>query len=117
MDDRTAARAANADTVRVTVVSTWCDPPRHVELVLPTGTSIAGAIAACGLPGATDVSGPDAAAGADAGAVGVFSRLRPLADPVCDGDRIEIYRPLRQSAMEARRGRVRAHRTRQSTGR
>lgn len=35
--------------------------------------------------------------------VGVFSQLKKLSDRVCDGDRIEIYRPLLIDPKEARR--------------
>lgn len=35
--------------------------------------------------------------------VGVFSKMKHLADPVADGDRIEIYRPLLIDPKEARR--------------
>ncbi len=39
--------------------------------------------------------------------VGIYSRLRQLDDSVIDGDRIEIYRPLRLDPKEARRRRAR----------
>jgi putative ubiquitin-RnfH superfamily antitoxin RatB of RatAB toxin-antitoxin module len=42
--------------------------------------------------------------------VGVFSQRRTLADPLHDGDRIEIYRPLRIEPKEARRIRVQIQR-------
>ncbi len=35
--------------------------------------------------------------------VGVFGRLRSLDDPLRDGDRVEIYRPLQVDPKEARR--------------
>jgi putative ubiquitin-RnfH superfamily antitoxin RatB of RatAB toxin-antitoxin module len=38
--------------------------------------------------------------------VGVFGELRELDDHVDDGDRIEIYRPLRVDPKEARRRKV-----------
>jgi len=39
--------------------------------------------------------------------VGIFSQLCSLDTVVSNGDRIEIYRPLAQDPMEARRGRLR----------
>jgi putative ubiquitin-RnfH superfamily antitoxin RatB of RatAB toxin-antitoxin module len=39
--------------------------------------------------------------------VGVFGRLRRLDEPVEDGDRVEIYRPLLADPKEARRQRAR----------
>ncbi len=39
-------------------------------------------------------------------AVGIFGERAALGDPVRDGDRIEIYRPLRADPKEARRARA-----------
>jgi hypothetical protein len=39
-------------------------------------------------------------------AVGIFGERAALTDPVRDGDRIEIYRPLRADPKEARRARA-----------
>jgi len=47
--------------------------------------------------------------------VGVFSRPRRLDDPVRDGDRIEIYRPLIVDPKVARRRRAELKRTRGKT--
>jgi uncharacterized protein len=38
--------------------------------------------------------------------VGVFGQLVKLSDPLEDGDRVEIYRPLLQHPMDARRQRA-----------
>lgn len=38
--------------------------------------------------------------------VGVFSKIKKLSDPVKEGDRIEIYRPLLIDPKEARRKRA-----------
>ena len=43
----------------------------------------------------------------DENKVGIFSRKRELRDPVHDGDRIEIYLPLKADPKEARRRRAR----------
>lgn len=46
--------------------------------------------------------------------VGVFSQRRTLADPLHDGDRVEIYRPLTIDPKEARRVRVAVRRRRRA---
>ena len=38
-------------------------------------------------------------------AVGVWGRVRSLESPVCDGDRVELYRPLEVDPKDARRRR------------
>lgn len=38
--------------------------------------------------------------------VGVFSSICKLDKTIEDGDRVEIYRPLQQNPMDARRGRL-----------
>lgn len=45
-------------------------------------------------------------------AVGVFGELSGLAEPLNDGDRVEIYRPLTIDPKEARRIRVEVRRRR-----
>lgn len=39
--------------------------------------------------------------------MGVFGKVRQLSDVVCDGDRVEIYRPLVIDPKEARRAKAR----------
>ncbi|HRQ63813.1 MAG TPA: RnfH family protein [Xanthomonadaceae bacterium] len=41
------------------------------------------------------------------GQVGIWSRVRPLATVLEDGDRVEIYRPLKADPKEVRRRRAR----------
>lgn len=48
--------------------------------------------------------------------VGVYSRPRQLTDPLCDGDRVEIYRPLVLEPKEARRLRATLRRQRRGAG-
>lgn len=38
--------------------------------------------------------------------VGVFSKAKPLSTPLAEGDRVEIYRPLKIDPREARRERA-----------
>ncbi|MBV8146988.1 MAG: RnfH family protein [Gammaproteobacteria bacterium] len=42
----------------------------------------------------------------DSAPVGIFGELRTRGDPCAEGDRIEIYRPLRRDPRERRRERV-----------
>jgi putative ubiquitin-RnfH superfamily antitoxin RatB of RatAB toxin-antitoxin module len=46
----------------------------------------------------------------EAAAVGVFGAPRARAEPVADGDRIELYRPLRKDPREQRRERLQRER-------
>jgi uncharacterized protein len=85
------------------------------QVELPGGASIAEALAA-----ARAQAGPDAGAEVpwDSAAVGIFGEPRPRSAPCADGDRIELYRPLRCDPRERRRERVqrerRGSRTRRS---
>ncbi len=49
--------------------------------------------------------------------VGVFAKLVPLSQPLHDGDRVEIYRPLQRRrdarAVEEKKARIRARRNHQ----
>lgn len=78
------------------------------EIELPGGASIAAALAA-----ARARAAPEEAAGIawESLAVGVFGELRKRSSPCADGDRIELYRPLRRDPRERRRERVRRART------
>jgi len=49
-----------------------------------------------------------ASAARQATAIGVWGKVRSLAQTLRDGDRVEIYRPLRADPKEARRTRARA---------
>jgi uncharacterized protein len=69
---------------------------------LPAGASIAQALAA-----ARDLAGASAAALPwDSGAVGIFGEPRRRTDSCCDGDRIELYRPLQRDPRVRRRERA-----------
>ena len=66
-------------------------------VTLPVGATVETAIRASGLlaefPALTLVNQP----------VGVFSRPCALTDPVMDGDRVELYRPLSADPKQVRR--------------
>jgi putative ubiquitin-RnfH superfamily antitoxin RatB of RatAB toxin-antitoxin module len=49
--------------------------------------------------------------------IGVWGKLRSLTDVLRDGDRVEVYRPLKVDPKEARRQRYRSHRDKVSAKR
>ncbi|MBV8342792.1 MAG: RnfH family protein [Gammaproteobacteria bacterium] len=53
----------------------------------------------------------------DSAPVGIFGELRERSDVYADGDRIELYRPLRRDPRERRRERVQRERRTGRTGR
>jgi putative ubiquitin-RnfH superfamily antitoxin RatB of RatAB toxin-antitoxin module len=71
------------------------------DLELPAPASIADALAA-----ARSRADPGAEIPWEAAAVGVFGEPRTRSDACADGDRIELYRPLRKNPRERRRERV-----------
>lgn len=78
---------------------------------LPGAASIADALAAARAAAAQH--GQDAGIPWDTAAVGIFGEARARSAACADGDRIEIYRPLRQDPRSARRERVQRARRRQ----
>ena len=87
-------------TIQVTVVYARPRRARLFEVRVPAGSSVRQAIRACGILDAV----PELAEREPY--VGVFGQSRRLDDPVHDGDRIEIYRPLTIDPKEARRQRA-----------
>ncbi len=67
---------------------------------LPAGATLRDAINASGILARV----PDLVV--DDRHVGVFSKPRPLSSTVAEGDRVEIYRPLKVDPREARRARA-----------
>jgi putative ubiquitin-RnfH superfamily antitoxin RatB of RatAB toxin-antitoxin module len=72
---------------------------------LPGQATIAEALAA-----ARAAADPAASIPWDAAAVGIFGEPRARTDVCADGDRIELYRPLRRDPRERRRERVQRER-------
>lgn len=66
---------------------------RVVELELPEGSTVADALAAAGL---------------QAQSVGIWSKPCDARTLLREGDRVEVYRPLRANPREMRRARARA---------
>lgn len=99
------SRASEA-RLRATVV--YCARGRQwiVGVEVPAGSTLRDAVVASGLP--QRVPGLDPAA-LD---LGVFNDLREPDEPVRDGDRIEVYRPLAIDPKEARRIRAEIRRRR-----
>jgi uncharacterized protein len=83
--------------MRVSVAMAFPAAQEVTELELEEGATIARALAAAGVrerhPGLEF-------------AVGVWGRLRSLETVLRDGDRVEIYRPLRADAKAMRRARA-----------
>jgi putative ubiquitin-RnfH superfamily antitoxin RatB of RatAB toxin-antitoxin module len=71
-----------------------------IHLSVPAGTTLRDAIRASGIRDAHPTMDPDTQR------IGVFGKLRDPADKVSDGDRVEIYRPLRVDPKVARQRRV-----------
>ncbi|HEU0277954.1 MAG TPA: RnfH family protein [Rhodanobacteraceae bacterium] len=89
------------DTIRVTVI--YAEPQRvfTAAVVLAASATVADAIVASGL---REVR-PDVQV--DPMRVGIFARKVAPQTRLRDGDRVEIYRPLKLDPMEARRRRAR----------
>jgi putative ubiquitin-RnfH superfamily antitoxin RatB of RatAB toxin-antitoxin module len=71
-----------------------------VDLRLAAGATLGEAIAASGLRERYGL-------GELGGLTGIYGRLRPESEPLRDGDRVEIYRPLRADPKDTRRKRAR----------
>ena len=78
--------------LRVEVVCAWPEGADTRKLDLAAGATVRGALAAAG------VAAPHGA--------GIFGRRVPLDTKLAEGDRVEIYRPLRADPKEARRRRA-----------
>jgi putative ubiquitin-RnfH superfamily antitoxin RatB of RatAB toxin-antitoxin module len=81
--------------MKVEVVYALPESAEVRSLQVPVGATVADAVAACGL---------------DASAFGIFGKQVPGTHPLREGDRVEIYRPLRMDPKEARRRRARKRR-------
>ncbi len=87
--------------MRVEVVH--CAAPDRVDAVtveLPAGARVRDAIDASGVVGRQRLD-PSALC------AGVWGRVQPLDAPLRDGDRVELYRPLKVDPKQARRQRQR----------
>ncbi len=99
---------ASAERVQATVV--YLSPQRRITLPVDVaqGSSLQEAVVASGLlQQAPELAGQPLD-------LGVFNRLREASEPVRDGDRIEVYRPLAIDPKEARRVRAEVRRRRKA---
>lgn len=95
---------AGVELVGIEVVYIGADRPFVRALQVPRGTTLRGAI------DRSRVVESHPEIDLVAWRVGVYGKLRGLDETVLAGDRVEIYRPLRRDAKEARRRRVAARR-------
>jgi putative ubiquitin-RnfH superfamily antitoxin RatB of RatAB toxin-antitoxin module len=91
----------HATVVYATPAQVW-----EREVSVPAGSTLADAVAASGV---LDEHGELREGAVD---LGVYNRPRPGSEPLRDGDRVEIYRPLRVDPKEARRVRAEVRRRR-----
>ena len=78
--------------MRVEVVLALPDRVQHVRLELPEGATAGDAVSAAGFGAAH--------------AIGIFGKRVKTDQPLREGDRVEIYRPLTMDPKEARRRRA-----------
>lgn len=100
--------ANSVDMVSIEVVySPQAGEVMTVRMSLPSPLTVQAALGASGLWPATGSVGQVGASTSVLG-VGVWGRLVGPSHLLCDGDRLEIYRPLTADPKEARRQRYRA---------
>ncbi len=86
--------------IRVTVVVAWPHSAQTRTVVLAQGATVGDALAASGMEPAPE------------GGVAVFGVLATVSQPLADGDRVEVLRPLQVDPKEARRKRAEARQVR-----
>ena len=99
------------ENAEIAVQVVWSPAARETmsaALRLPPGSTIAGALAAAGWPSLASAAQGDAAFAAAGLCVAVWSKARPLAHVLRDGDRVEVLRDLQIDPMAARRVRFEA---------
>jgi putative ubiquitin-RnfH superfamily antitoxin RatB of RatAB toxin-antitoxin module len=95
----------NETPTHITVVVAHAQAPQQVReqlLVLPMGATVAQALAACGWP---EFPAERLAELAASGALGLWGRKTRPEQLLREGDRVELYRPLRVDPKVARRER------------
>lgn len=85
------------ECIRIELAVALPDHQELIELEVPAGATIADVLERC------DLSERVPELEVDPDRVGVFGRLRPMDHRLADGDRIEIYRPLKADPKEVRR--------------
>ena len=87
-------------TIRIRVACAGPDGRLEREFNLVEPATVADALAAAGLDASL------AAAAGQAAAIGVWGKVKPLTQLLREGDRVEVYRPLRADPKDARRTRA-----------
>ncbi|TVS10285.1 MAG: RnfH family protein [Wenzhouxiangella sp.] len=87
----------NEKALQVEVAAGLPDRQLVIPLILPSGATVQDALAAANLPGRMPGLEINPAC------IGVFGRLSALDRPLADGDRVEVYRPLKADPKEVRR--------------
>ncbi len=98
-------------SAEIAVEVVWSPTARDVQRVslrLPAGSSVVEALAATGWPALASAQQGDDAFAATGLSAAVWSKARPLAQALRDGDRVEILRDLQIDPMAARRVRYEA---------
>ena len=98
-------------SAEIAVLVVWSPAARVTESVtlsLAPGATLAQALAATGWPALASAGQGDAAFAAAGLSAAVWSKSRPLAHPLRDGDRVEVLRDLQIDPMTARRVRFEA---------
>ena len=93
------------------VLVVWSPSEREVAsatLTLADDATLADALAATGWPALASAAQGEAAFAAAGLSAAVWSKPRPLAHPLRDGDRVEVLRDLQIDPMTARRVRFEA---------
>jgi len=88
------------DLLRIDVVFAGADDVLSRSVRVEAGATVADAVRVSG------IAGDLGAMGIDCTHVGVFGRAVDPATPLRDGDRVEVYRPLKMDPKEARRRRA-----------
>jgi len=88
-----------ADTIAVEIA--YADPERQLlrKVEIAANSTVADALGASAIAA-------ELPAGFEPAGYGIFSRIASLQTRLKDGDRVEIYRPLRADPKEARRRRA-----------
>jgi putative ubiquitin-RnfH superfamily antitoxin RatB of RatAB toxin-antitoxin module len=98
-------------SAEITVLVVWSPSARETlsaTLRLPAEATLADALAAAGWPALASAAQGDAAFAAAGLSASVWSKARPLAHALRDGDRVEVLRDLQIDPMTARRVRFEA---------
>ena len=98
-------------SAELSVLVVWSPSEREVAsamLVLADGATVADALAATGWPALASAGQGEAAFTAAGLSAAVWSKPRPLAHALRDGDRVEVLRDLQIDPMTARRVRFEA---------